>query len=123
MSLQRRITTTNDNGRWQRFKLWLAMLLLRKLGFWLQVEARYGAHRTRHRTRWKGELVFVDIPLQHNSKKAGTSTPFGFVPGGQEQAIIDQVTALEGTEPFPDFHNADTIKVCPFCGNERKDVL
>lgn len=99
---------------------WMSVrvVLARMLCVPVEVEARYGAHRTRHRQTWDGDLVFVDIPLQ--TKKCATDTPFGRVAGGQEQQIIDDITALGPWDPFSDAAKVERFKACPFCGHTEE---
>lgn len=112
-----------------RLKKWLlerrrvrAMRTFTEFGLVLQVEARHGAFRTRHKQLWKGELVRVDIPLQ---KKHGViDSPMGRISSEEGQKLIDAFTGLEGEDPFQRTYQekieGGVTAVCPFCGQERK---
>ncbi len=98
------MTTTPTTTTIPRRQWWLARLRTR-LAFWLlrksigiEVEARHGAFRTRHRELWKGGLVRVNIPLQ---KKHGvTDAPFGRLSSTEAKRLIDSFTGIEGEDPL-----------------------
>lgn len=90
--------------RWSWFKSWLVFNLL-KGGIPIEVEARHGAFRARHRELWMGGLVRVDIPLQR--QHGVTSSPLGEI--SDPQALIDSATVVRGH---------DYCKACNGTGRE-----
>lgn len=85
----------------QTFSTSLRTRLVRWLivrGVALEVEARHGAFRTRHKELWTGGLVRVDIPLP---KKAGvTDSPLGEI--SDHQKLIDSATVARAHPELAD---------------------
>lgn len=123
------MTTLTTKRSWflARLRCWLVFQLMRR-GIAMEVEARHGAFRTRHRELWKGGLVRVDIPLQR--KNGVTDTPFGRVSSQTAQALIDSFTGVEGEDRLNEVRpgprqlvkSHDNRHVCACCGQEVKVV-
>lgn len=86
---------------WQRLVCAYRLVVMRK-GLLVEVESRFGAHRTRKRFIYTGQLLRVDIPLP---KKDGvTSSPLGEIRGhAAHQAKVDEATAVR------------SFDACPYC--------
>lgn len=123
------MTTSAKHSLLTRLRGWLVFRLLR----WnvvIEVEARHGAFRHRHRQLWTGGLVRVDIPLQR--KNGVTDTPMGRVSSEEAKSLIDAFTGIEGEDPFNELRTKrvaalerthDGKLVCALCGKDMPGAL
>lgn len=107
---------------WTKFRSWLFRKLLAS-GVKIEVEARHGPFRKRHKEIWTGGMIRVDIPLQ--KQEGFTDTPMGRISSEDAKRLIDAFTGVEGEDPFNEMRPGRQVgrvcqakTICALCGQE-----